>query len=127
MLKRSYLPALVIPGLIALAQVTFAAPPTSLPAPAASHPAPHTPNPNASVYAAAVQTILQKFDAERDKTIAQRQALLDQLQSATSEADRKAIIDQMRTEQQTFQDEQRATAKEIRTELQTLRKQRSGG
>ncbi len=127
MSKRSHLIPIMMSGFVALAAGALAAPPTSLPAPATSHPSPHTPNPNSSAYAAAVQTILQKFDAQRDQTVAQRQALIDQLRSATSDTDRTAILNQLRNEQQTRQEEQRATAKEIRTELQTLRRQRSGG
>jgi hypothetical protein len=90
-------------------------------------PSPHTPNPNASAKSNAIQAILQKFDASRDQLVTTRQALVDRLATATTDAERQAILAQLREDQKAMQEVQRATAKEIRNELQTLRRQRTGG
>ena len=87
----------------------------------------HSPNPNASANAAAVQAVLQKFDASRDQVIAARQTLIDQLAAATTDQDRDRIRDQLRQETQDMQQQQRTMAKEIRYELRNLRRQRAGG
>jgi hypothetical protein len=89
--------------------------------------APHTPNANSSDNAKAVQTVLQKFDANRDQFIAQRQALLDQLAAAKTEADRKAILDQLKSDQEAAKQQKEQLGKEIRDELRTLRQQRKAG
>jgi hypothetical protein len=89
--------------------------------------APHTPDDHASDNAKAVQTILQKFDANRDQFMAERQALLDKLQAAKTDAERQVILDQLRAEQQTEKDQRKQLGKEIRDQLKTLREQRKGG
>jgi hypothetical protein len=88
---------------------------------------PHTPPANASAVATAVQAILQKFDANRDQFIAERKTLLDQLAAAKTDADRQAILTQLRSELQTEKDQRTQLGKEIRQELQTLRQQKKGG
>ncbi len=88
---------------------------------------PHTVNAHASDTAKAVQTVLQQFDANRDQFIAARKSLLDQLAAATTDAQRQAIIDQLKQEQQTEQAQREQLGKQIRDEIQTLRQQRKGG
>lgn len=88
---------------------------------------PHTPNENASDTAKAVQGVLLKFEAKRDQAIAERKALIDKLQAAKTDAERQAIITQLRTETQAQKDEQAAMGKEIREELKKLRDQRKTG
>lgn len=87
----------------------------------------HAPDPNASASSNAVQAVLQKFDSARDQMVAHRQALVDQLAAAKTEAERKAVVDEMRNDQAALQDQARSAAREIRAELQALRRQRSGG
>jgi hypothetical protein len=88
---------------------------------------PHTPNPNSSATAQAVQTILQKFDANRDQFMAERKALLDKLAAATTDADRKAILEQLKTDLQAEKEQRSQLGKEIRDELKNLRQQRKSG
>ncbi len=89
--------------------------------------APHTPNPNSSANAQAVQTILQKFDANRDQYMADRKALLDKLATATTDADRQAILDELKADQAANKEQRTQLGKEIRDELKTLRQQRKSG
>ncbi len=83
---------------------------------------PHTPNANASAVAQAVQTMLAKFDANRDQYMTERKALLDKLATATTEADRQAILAQLKADLQTEKDQRTQLGKEIRDQLKTLRK-----
>src|SRR5438105_4732480 len=55
--------------------------------------APHTPDEHASDVAKAVQKVISDFDAKRDEHLAERKALIDKLQAATTDAERKAILD----------------------------------
>lgn len=89
--------------------------------------APHTPNPNSSANAQAVQTILQKFDANRDQYMADRKALLDKLATATTDADRQAILDELKADKAANKEQRTQLGKEIRDELKTLRQQRKSG
>jgi hypothetical protein len=89
--------------------------------------APHTVNENASDNAKAVQAVLRQFDAKRDAMAAERKALIEKLNAATTETERKAILEQLRTEKQAQADEQRALGKEIREELRKVRDQRKTG
>lgn len=92
-----------------------------------AQPKAHTPDPHASAASAAVQSILQKFDASRDQIVQQRQALVAQLATAKDDTERKSIEQELKTEEQSMQAQARATAKEIRAELQALRRQHSAG
>lgn len=87
----------------------------------------HVPNPNASAYAAAVQTILAKYDANRDQYISERQALVAQLQAAKTDTERQAVIAQLRAEGQAEASARVQMAKEIRGDLKALRLQRQNG
>ncbi len=95
--------------------------------PASDAPKEHLPDPHASANSNAVQAILHQFDSSRDQLVSQRQALIDQLAAAKTDSERNAILAELRDEQKTMQDSERATAKEIRAELQNLRHQRAGG
>ena len=88
---------------------------------------PHTVNENASDNAKAVQTMLRQFDAKRDKLAADRKVLIERLNATKDDADRKNILEQLRTEQQTQADERRALGKEMREELRNVRNQRKTG
>ena len=89
--------------------------------------APHTPNEHASDVAKAIQAALQKFDATRDQFIADRKALLDKLAAATTEEEKKAVIDQLKADHQAEKDARKQLGKEIRDELKSLRQQRKNG
>lgn len=84
------------------------------------------PNPNASDNAKAVLALLQQFKTQREQFIADRKALIAKLQGAT-DAERKQILDQLRTEQQSRIDEQRALAKQIRDAAKEQRRNQRGG
>lgn len=89
-------------------------------------PKPHAPDPNASPKANAVEAVLEKFDTARDQIVAHHQALIDQLAAAKTDTERKAVVDEMRNDQAALQDQARQTARDIRNELQALRRQRPG-
>lgn len=93
---------------------------------AIAEPATPPPNPNASENAKAVLALLQQFKGQREQFIADRKALIAKLQGAT-DAERKAIIEQLRTEQKARIDEQKALAKQIRDAQKQLRDQRKNG
>jgi hypothetical protein len=90
---------------------------------------PHQVNPNSSAVAQAVQTILAKYDATRDAAMADRKALLDKLAAATTDAERAAILAELKADKQATKDAKAQLGKEIRDEIKTLRQQRknSGG
>lgn len=81
------------------------------------------PNENASDNAKAVHVLLDQFKTQREQFIASRKALLEKLKSATGD-DRKAILDELRADQQSRVEEQRAMGKEIRDEVKKLREQK---
>lgn len=114
--------ALFFSAAVGLAQMTT--PPAT---PPVTPPAPHTPNAQASDTAKAVQALLMQFDAKRDQAIADRQALMERLRAATTDAEKQAILLQLRAEMQARKDEQTALGKQIRDELRKLREQRRGG
>jgi hypothetical protein len=87
----------------------------------------HMVNENASENAKAVQGLLKTFDARRDQLMAQRRELLQKLEGAATEAEKKEIIDQLRAEQKLRQEEQRTLRREIGEELKRLREQRKSG
>ena len=88
---------------------------------------PHTPNEHASDVSKAVQTVLQQFDAKRDKIIADRKALIEKLEAATTEAERKAIRAEIKAANDAQKAERAQLGKEIRDEVKNLREQRKGG
>lgn len=67
-----------------------------------------------------VQGFLTRFEVQREQVVETRAALVERLAGATTEQ-RQAILGELRTEQQTRIDEQRAMAKTIRDELKKLR------
>ena len=81
------------------------------------------PNPNASDNAKAVLALLQQFKTQREQFIADCKALIARLQGAT-DAERKQILEQLRTEQQSRIDEQRALAKQVRDAAKEQRRNR---
>ncbi|PTY06308.1 hypothetical protein DB347_12805 [Opitutaceae bacterium EW11] len=74
----------------------------------------------------AVRALIKEFETKREQYISDRKALIARLQGATAD-ERKQILEQLRTEQQSRIEEQRALAKQIREELKTLRQQRKSG
>ena len=115
----------VTSGFAQTAPATRPTPPATTPP--GSEARPHTPNENASDTARAVQGVLLKFDVKRDLAMAERKALLDRLQAAKTDAERQAIIAELRTESQAQKDAQSAMGKEIRDELKKLRELRKTG
>ena len=85
---------------------------------------PHTVNENASDNAKAIQAVLKTFDAKRDALAAERKALIEKLEAAKTDLEKKAILDQLHTEQQAQAEERRALGKEMRNELKKIRDQR---
>jgi hypothetical protein len=73
-----------------------------------------------------VRGLLTDFKTKRDAYIAERKALVEKLKGAT-DAERKQILADLRAEQQSRIDDQRALAKQIRDELKKLREQRKSG
>ncbi|MBS0663703.1 MAG: hypothetical protein JSR48_10605 [Verrucomicrobia bacterium] len=112
---------LALAGAVAHAQTST--PPTPPPPPNM----PHTPALQASDVAKAVAAILQQFDAKRDQAIADRQALIEKIKAATTDAERQALMTQLRTEMAAHREEMAALGKQIREELRKLRQQRQGG
>jgi hypothetical protein len=73
-----------------------------------------------------LQKLIQQFNTRRDAIIADREALLNQLKSATEEQ-RKALLEKMQSQQKDLVDAQRALAKQIRDEMRKLRQAAPGG
>lgn len=71
--------------------------------------------------------MLRQFDAKRDKLAADRKVLIEKLNATKDDGERKNILEQLRTEQQTQADERRALGKEMREELRKVRDQRKTG
>jgi len=69
-----------------------------------------------------LQQLIHQFSARRDTLMANREALLNQLKTATAEQ-KKAILAKMAAEQKDLIDSQRAMAKQIRDEMRKLRLQ----
>ncbi|MEY4939811.1 MAG: hypothetical protein RIQ93_1546 [Verrucomicrobiota bacterium] len=88
--------------------------------PPAMTPRASQPNEKASDNAKAVHVLLDQFKTQREQFIASRKVLIEKLKSATGD-DRKAILDELRADQQNRVDEQRAMGKEIRDEVKKLR------
>lgn len=63
-----------------------------------------------------VKKDMEKFNAQRDAMLAERQALINQLKNAT-EAQRKAILEKMKE----IGDSQRELSKQIREDIRKLR------
>lgn len=108
------------------AQTTDANPPP-VGVPPAVRGTPHQLNPNSSAIAQAVQNILQKFDLNRDQLMAERKALLDKLSAATTDAEKRAILSQLKADLAADKAQRAQLGKEIREELKKLREQRRGG
>lgn len=63
---------------------------------------------------------------QRDQYLADRKTLLEKLSTAT-EAEKAAILEQLRTEKQAREAEERSLGKQIREDLKKLRGDRKGG
>lgn len=87
----------------------------------------HTPNEHASDRAKAVQAMLLKFDASRETFMAERKALIAQLEAAKTEEEKKAILAELKTDMEARHEEQRTLRREIGEELKKLREQRKAG
>ena len=66
-------------------------------------------------------------DYQRDALAAERKVLIDKLETAKTDDEKKKIMEELRTEQQSQMDERRALGKEMRDELKKVRDQRKGG
>lgn len=71
-----------------------------------------------------IQNLIKDFATQRDAMLAARKALLDQLKAATTDADKQAIIAQLRAQMQDLRADQRELGKQIREQLRELRKNR---
>ena len=69
-----------------------------------------------------LQQLIQQFNHRRDSLVANHDALVNQLKTATAEQ-KKAILEKMAAEQKDLLDTQRAMAKQIRDEMRKLRQQ----
>ena len=69
--------------------------------------------------------LIDQFTKRRDSMLADRQALLDQLKSATAEQ-RKEILEKMQAQQKDLIEAQRALGKQIRDEMRKLRESTPG-
>jgi hypothetical protein len=67
-----------------------------------------------------IDKVLDQFNAQRDQALAQRQALMEKLKTAT-ESEREAIIQQMQQLNKQLVEAQRARGKQIRDEMRQLR------
>jgi hypothetical protein len=81
---------------------------------------------NASENAKAVQSVIEKFNTQREQYLAERKILLEKLKTASA-AEKKAITEELREENRAREDEERALAKQIREELKALRGERRTG
>jgi hypothetical protein len=84
------------------------------------------PNENASDNAKAIHVALEKFKAERTRLLDERAAVLEKLKGA-SDAEKKAILEQLRVESKAREEEERALAKQVREELKKIREDRKVG
>jgi hypothetical protein len=85
------------------------------------------PNENASDTAKAVHAVIADFQKQRDTYLASRQALLDSLKKAATDAERQTILEQLRKDNQDRETEERNLGKQIRDELKKLRDARKTG
>jgi hypothetical protein len=94
-------------------------PPTGTPTTGTTPPAamPPRPNENASDRAKEVTAIVQQFDANRERAMAERAETMRRLDAATTETEKQAILTQLRTETQAERDEQAKLGKQIREQL----------
>lgn len=83
-------------------------PPTNLPP---------RPSENASERAKEVTALVQQFDANRDKVMAERAELMKKLEAAKTEAEKQAILTDLRNATQAERDEQAKLGKQIREQL----------
>ncbi len=67
-----------------------------------------------------LQKLIDQFSARRDTILAEREALLNQLKTATAEQ-KKAILDKMQAQQKDLIDAQRALGRQIRDEMRQLK------
>lgn len=80
--------------------------------------------PKAEAASTDLQQLIAQFKSRRDALLADRQALLNQLKSATA-AQREAILEKMQAQQKELLQEQRALGRQIRDEMRKLRQSSS--
>jgi multidrug efflux pump subunit AcrA (membrane-fusion protein) len=68
-----------------------------------------------------VKTLILSFDQVADKYLQQQRALLSQLKTATTAAERATIRAQLQANRQAFLDELKSFRQELRADLQTLK------
>jgi hypothetical protein len=85
---------------------------------AADAPKPSAPKAEAS--STDLQQLIDQFKSRRDALLADRQALLNQLKTATA-AQREAILEKMQAQQKDLIEAQRALGRQIRDEMRKLR------
>lgn len=78
------------------------------------------PNENASETAKAVHAVIASYRAQREQYLTERNALLEKLKTAT-EAEKAAILEQLRKEREDREDGERSLGRQIREELKKLR------
>lgn len=84
------------------------------------------PAPQATANASSeLQNLKGQFKARRDALLADRQALLNQLKTATAEQ-RKAILEKMEAQRKDLFEAQRALGRQIRDEMRRLRQSPAG-
>jgi len=93
-------------ALVAVGNIAFAADPA----------APASKSATATAPTVDLQNLMQQFNARRDAYLANREALLNQLKSATEEQ-KKAILAKMAADEKDLKDAQRAMAKQMRDEM----------
>lgn len=84
------------------------------------------PNENASQNAKDVHLVLEQFRTLREGYLAQRKELLEKLKGANDE-EKKKILEQLRVESASRDEEERALGKQIRDDLKKLRDARKTG
>lgn len=86
---------------------------------------PEKPQIGTRMSASDLQKLIQQFNSRRDTLLASRQALLNQLKTATTEQ-RKEILQKMEAQQKDLLDAQRALGKQIRDDMRKLRQSLPG-
>lgn len=89
---------------------------TAVPATATPPPRPASP-----ATGAGVQQLVSEFGEQRQDRLDQRRALLERLQAAKNEEEKKRIIAELRQQQQQRLEQQRELARQIREQLQNSR------
>jgi hypothetical protein len=73
-----------------------------------------------------VHAVIEQFQTQREQYLSERKALLEKLKTA-SDAEKKQILEQLRTDKESRENEERSLGKQIREELKKLRDERKTG